>query len=244
MEKLRSLNISSLRIVQDHYVFIQPRAIGVLAKIKVINDLAEIFSSRGYDDVVDNLDSLTKPHRYRYVRLMSNVHPAIADALNKLKIQYYKDRDPVDKIPLLHGVGLESSTRRYYPYNNFMSHVLGYVDKDGNPLYGIEQYFNDILKGVDGRIEGRSASWAIGANDFTIKNVENGYDIYLTLDPSIQKQIEIITQNYQKRFQADSISVLIYDPYSGHIIASSNAPDFNPNNVNDVYALMPLDIDH
>ncbi|MBP7884994.1 hypothetical protein KAZ93_02355 [Patescibacteria group bacterium] len=144
-----------LRIVQDHYVFIEPRAIGSLSRSKLIRDMSDIFSSRGYDDIVDNLDSLTLPHKYRYMKLMTNVHPAIADALNKLKLQYYKDYakgDP-DKIPLLHGVGLESYTRRYYPYNNFMSHILGYVDKDGNPLYGTEQYFNDLLKGVDGKIE-------------------------------------------------------------------------------------------
>ena len=244
--KLTALQHPFLRIVQDHYVFIEPRAIGSLSRSKLIRDMSDIFSSRGYDDIVDNLDSLTLPHKYRYMKLMTNVHPAIADALNKLKLQYYKDYakgDP-DKIPLLHGVGLESYTRRYYPYNNFMSHILGYVDKDGNPLYGTEQYFNDLLKGVDGKIEWRSASWAIGANDFTIKNVENGYDIYLTVDPSIQKQVEIIAQKYQKMFQSDSVSVLVYDPYSGHIIASVNAPDFDPNNVNDVYALKPLDVEY
>ncbi|MBP7884993.1 hypothetical protein KAZ93_02350 [Patescibacteria group bacterium] len=45
-------------------------------------------------------------------------------------------------------------------------------------------------------------------------------------------------------FQSDSVSVLVYDPYSGHIIASVNAPDFDPNNVNDVYALKPLDVEY
>ncbi len=246
LDRVRALQAPYIHIIQDHYIFIEPRVLAGFSRSRAINDMTDIFAARGYDDIVDNLDSLTVPHSYRYVRLMTNVHPMIADAINKLKIQYYKDyakTDP-DKIPLFHGVGLEPYTRRYYPYANFMSHILGYVDKDGNPLYGVEQYFNDILKGADGKIEWRSASWAIGANDFTIKNVENGYDVYLTIDPSIQKQVEIVAQKYQKMFQSDSVSVLVYDPYSGHVIASANAPDFDPNNVSEVYALTPLAVEY
>jgi stage V sporulation protein D (sporulation-specific penicillin-binding protein) len=47
---------------------------------------------------------------------------------------------------------LESSTRRYYQYGSFLSNVLGFVDKNGGAFYGIEQYFDSVLRGKDGKI--------------------------------------------------------------------------------------------
>jgi cell division protein FtsI/penicillin-binding protein 2 len=44
---------------------------------------------------------------------------------------------------------LEAHKTRYYPYSNFLSNVLGYVDKNDKPFYGIEEYFDDILRGQD-----------------------------------------------------------------------------------------------
>lgn len=76
-----------------------------------------------------------------------------------------------------------------------------------------------------------------------IENVENGLDIYLTIDPVIQKQVENIIRRYREAFVADSVSILVYDPYSGHVLASANAPDFDPNNYNDIYRLQPLSPD-
>jgi penicillin-binding protein 2B len=54
---------------------------------------------------------------------------------------------------------LKTFTRRYYPYGNFLSHTLGYVNKDGEPQYGIEQYFDPFLRGEDGQIVGRASAW-------------------------------------------------------------------------------------
>jgi cell division protein FtsI/penicillin-binding protein 2 len=56
----------------------------------------------------------------------------------------------------------------------------------------------------------------------------------------IQKQSEKIINKYRDQFRADSVSILVYDPFSGHVIASANAPDFDPNNYNDSYTIKPL----
>jgi stage V sporulation protein D (sporulation-specific penicillin-binding protein) len=47
---------------------------------------------------------------------------------------------------------MESYTERYYQYGSFLSNVLGYVDKNNTAFYGIEQYFDDVLRGKDGKI--------------------------------------------------------------------------------------------
>lgn len=143
---------------------------------------------------------------------------------------------------MLHGVGTESYIKRYYPYGKFMSHILGYISSNGTATYGVEEYFDTLLKGVDGHIEGAASSMIgqLGANDVTIKNAENGYDIYLTIDPVIQTQAEKVIGKYRDNFRADSVSILVYDPFSGQVLASANAPDYDPNHYNDIYRLKPL----
>jgi cell division protein FtsI/penicillin-binding protein 2 len=64
----------------------------------------------------------------------------------------------------------------------------------------------------------------------------------LTIDPSLQKNAETIIAHYVKEFNADSISIVIMDPYSGNIVASANAPTFNPNDPQASYELTPITI--
>ena len=80
----------------------------------------------------------------------------------------------------------------------------------------------------------------VGANDFEIDQMVQGNDIYLTIDVGIQKEIESIIKPYYDSLKADSISVLVYDPMSGQIIASANYPTYNPNNYNDAFTVEPL----
>ncbi len=181
-----------------------------------------------YRDILETIYSLDYNPKVRY--LYRNTH----------KEEGYK----YIKAPQreLYGLWIEPYTKRYYPYNNFMSHVLWYINDDGKPYHGIEEYYHDILRWQNGKITWRSSAWVgqIGANDFEIDKVEHGQDIYLTVDPSIQRQVEQIAERFHKFFRADSLSVLVYDPYSGHIVSSVNYPNFNPNTYYEAYGLRPL----
>ncbi len=70
------------------------------------------------------------------------------------------------------------------------------------------------LKGQDGKVIGRSsgAVGGAGTNDFNVQKAIHGSDIYLTIDQNIQKYIEKILPGYHRRFQADSISVIVMEP--------------------------------
>ena len=116
------------------------------------------------------------------------------------------------------------------------------VDKNGNSFYGIEQYFDPLLRGKDGKIIGRSSSWIgnVGANDFQIDDVIDGNDNYLSIDIGIQKEIELLVKKYQESLKADSVSVLVLDPFDGSIKASANYPSFNSNDYNDSFDKVPL----
>lgn len=80
----------------------------------------------------------------------------------------------------------------------------------------------------------------MGANEFKVKDVKNGKDIYLTIDVGIQKKLEEIAKKGKERFKADSVNIIVYNPFNGQVKADVNYPTFNPNNYNDAYTLKPV----
>lgn len=139
---------------------------------------------------------------------------------------------------------MEKFETRYYPYGNFAANILGFYAKDGYALYGIEQYFDEFLKGKAGEIQGLSTPLLgqIASNEVAITQPTDGRDIYLTIDPLIQKKLEQLAEYYTKSFNADGISAIVMDPYDGKIIASANYPTFDPNNYQEAYKLKPLSL--
>ncbi|AKH32382.1 Stage V sporulation protein D [candidate division SR1 bacterium Aalborg_AAW-1] len=244
INELRNLNRDYIYIYNNNYVFIEPKVWknSAVSLATARKEIEAVLVKRGYLNDSLKVKNLFTVRNYRYVRLVTGVNPSIVDALNQLKTIYYSEKVGPNKIPLLHGIGTESYNKRYYPYGKFMSHILGYMSNNGDATYGVEEYFDDLLKGIDGSIEGTASSMIgqLGANDVKIKNAENGYDVYLTIDPVIQTQAEKIIGQYRDRFRADSVSMLVYDPFSGHVLASANAPDFDPNHYNDIYTLKAL----
>lgn len=242
LDELTKLNLSYVSIENINYVYIDPNAINNITKDSL--PLRKLLDRYGYLSNFKNLDKVFSPQENRYVKIISDANPIIAQEIKELKLNYYQERSN-DRIPLLHGLGLEPNTRRYYEYGWFLSNILWFVDKNNNAFYGIEQYFNDMLRGKDGKIIWRSSSWIgnVGANEFQLEEAEDGNDIYLTIDIGMQKEIETIIKGYYENLRADSISVLVYDPFEGKIKASANYPSFNPNDYNEIFEKKPLWID-
>jgi len=134
------------------------------------------------------------------------------------------------------GVYLQNENWRYYPENNLASPLLGFVNNEGVGNYGIEQYFDDILKGKNGYLneetDAHGIKIAFGTNGST--PAVNGSDVYLTIDRYIQGMAEKTLEEMIKKFSADSGSVIVMDKTNGKILAMANAPDFDPNNYKDV----------
>ena len=197
------------------------------------------------------------PQENRYVKIASDLNQELATKLKERKEyrRVQKAKELADKrrkkikyteedmIPLLHGLGFEEKTIREYPFGSFASHILGYLDKNGNPITGVEEFRDTILKGKDGQIIwfGAPGAGQNGADDLQLSNPINGSDITLTIDPNIQKKIEEMTAFYLDSFKADSVSIIVMNPYNGNIAGLANAPTFNPNKVNEVYGLKPVD---
>ncbi len=197
-------------------------------------------------ETIDNttVDLLFKQQEYKYIKLFSSANPQIAQDIKQLKLNYANEKYSLDgsiynKYSILHWIILEPTTTRYYPYWEFMSNILWYVDKHWEAFYGIEKYFNNTLEGVDWQILWRS-NWNMWWNDFEVINTKDWDDIVLTIDIWIQKEVESIAKKYLENFRADSLAVMVFDPKKWEVKASVSLPTYNPNNYNDAYTMIPL----
>lgn len=143
------------------------------------------------------------------------------------------DKDKADKVRELkiNGVLVSPDTQRYYPENNFLAHVLGTTNSDGEGLAGVELQYNSVLKGIPGlritETDRRSDEMPYTISDFT-KPVD-GKDVVLTIDSKIQAFAEKAAEQAVNDNKAKAVSIMVMDPKTGEILAMANKPDFNPN---------------
>ena len=138
-----------------------------------------------------------------------------------------------DKIEALNfdGVYLVKESKRYYPYEEMLSHVLGYVGIDNQGLSGIELQYDDYLTGENGAIKYFSDAKGnkLELTDLYIEP-QDGMDLQLTIDINIQKSIERELDNVVDMFNPDMALAVVMDPKTGEILAMSSRPNFDPNN--------------
>ncbi len=141
-----------------------------------------------------------------------------------------------DKIEALNfdGVYLVKESKRYYPYDTMLSHVLGYVGIDNQGLSGIELQYDDYLTGENGAIKYFSDAKGnkLELTDLYIEP-QDGMDLQLTIDINIQKSIERELDNVVDMFNPDMALAVVMDPNTGEILAMSSRPNYDPNNYQD-----------
>lgn len=138
-----------------------------------------------------------------------------------------------DKIEALNfdGVYLVKESKRYYPYDTMLSHVLGYVGIDNQGLSGIELQYDDYLTGENGAIKYFSDAKGnkLELTDLYIEP-QDGMDLQLTIDINIQKSVERELDNVVDMFNPDMALAVVMDPNTGEVLAMSSRPNFDPNN--------------
>ena len=145
----------------------------------------------------------------------------------------------------LPGIGFLVSQKRNYPMGSFASYILGYAkkDEDGEIIgeLGIENAYNDILKGEDGKLTYETDAYGYRLPSANVQKEEavEGDEIYLTIDSKIQLFAEDVTDNLaktltdevSKKVKMDWMIFTVMDAKTGAIVASSTYPDFNPNDL-------------
>ena len=143
------------------------------------------------------------------------------------------DKNKSKAIDDLNILGLGSREERYrtYPQGPLAAQILGFVNDEGEGKYGVEQFLNLKLKGQAGEL--RAITDARGVplvanKDNIVKAPKQGERTVLTIDVSMQKQLEDILQAGLKKVNAASGGAFIMDIHSGAIKAMANFPSYNP----------------
>ena len=141
--------------------------------------------------------------------------------------------DVAEKINNLNydGVYLVKESKRYYPYGNALSHVLGYVGIDNQGLSGLELYYNEYLTGENGAIKYFSDGQG---NRLDLTEVyeapTSGITLQTTIDLDMQLAVENELDNVISKYNAEHAIAIVMNPKSGEIYAMASRPDFDSNN--------------
>ncbi|HEX8843619.1 MAG TPA: penicillin-binding protein [Pyrinomonadaceae bacterium] len=126
------------------------------------------------------------------------------------------------------GVYSIKEPKRHYPNGALASHVLGFVGLDEVGLAGIEQSFNDRIRGEGGKIQIETDAHGRPYGSLE-SQARPGETIVLTIDRFVQQKVEQALGSAIERTRAKSASAIVLDPHTGEILALANAPSFDPN---------------
>ncbi len=147
-----------------------------------------------------------------------------------------KKKIEAEKLP---GLIFTQDTKRFYPNGTFASHLVGFAQKEEDKegisqtvgKMGIEESYNDLLKGKNGSIQYKSDLWGylLPNSNEMIKEPKDGKDIYLTLDKKIQTFMEDSLSRVEAKYHPKKMWALVMDPKTGKILAMGQRPTFSPS---------------
>lgn len=140
------------------------------------------------------------------------------------------------------GIFLSENVTRYYPYGDLLTQVLGFTSIDNIGQAGLEAYYNDILSGEDGyyMLQSDLQGKEIDNTLRTYVKAEPGEDVSLSIDVNMQIVLEQVLSKAYKEQKAKGVTGIIMNANTGEILAMSNKPSFDLNNIprDDVTSLM------
>ncbi len=197
-----------------------PKTIKQDQKIKTAYLLAKIFS--------DNLEG---------------VDPLAKDLINRLSQDLYwvllrkdisiEQKKQIEDLNLI-GLGFEQGASRFYPEGSSSAHFLGFLGSDakgaGKGYFGLEGYYDGELKGMPGLIrnEQDARGLPILIGNFLTNRAQNGKDLKLYIDRSVQFIVEKSLKAGIEKYGAKAGSVVVMDPKSGGILALASFPNYDP----------------
>lgn len=135
----------------------------------------------------------------------------------------------------LAGIDFIETHKRYYPNGDFASYIVGYAkqQEDGNIAgeLGIELLYDEQLRGEDGYLEYQRDKYGYKIPDTKEIRIDaqDGYDIYLTIDSSIQRFVEGTLKELTAEYTPEWMMMTVMDAKTGKILATSSTPSFDPN---------------
>ena len=150
-------------------------------------------------------------------RIRSNVDKALGDRIREYDLE---------------GVKVDEDYKRYYPYEELASKVLGFTGGDNQGIIGLEVIYEEELKGKPGNILTITDAAGIEVEAAGERRVEpvDGSDLVISMDMNIQSYATQLAAQAMAAKQADSVSILVMNPQNGEMLAMVNVPEFDLNN--------------
>lgn len=149
-------------------------------------------------------------------RVKTNVDKSIGD-----KIRGYE----------LDGVKVDEDFKRYYPYEELASKVLGFTGGDNQGIVGLEVKYEDVLKGTNGKILTTTDARGVELEGVAEDRIEPipGKSLQISIDYNIQQYAQQAAERVMEQKQADGVGIIMMNPQNGEILAMVNVPEFNLN---------------
>jgi cell division protein FtsI/penicillin-binding protein 2 len=140
------------------------------------------------------------------------------------------EKEKIDKLEIK-GVGTREQSYRTYPQGQMAASLLGFVNDEGEGKYGIEQALDDKLKGSSGQLKAITDARGVplvSNKDNVVDSPEDGKRIVLTIDMSMQQQLEEVLKKGLENAKSTSGGVFVMEANTGAIKAMANYPTYNP----------------
>lgn len=149
------------------------------------------------------------------------------------RIKTNVDKETGDKIRdmELDGVKVDEDFKRYYPYNELASKVLGFTGGDNQGIIGLEVKYEEYLKGINGMILTTTDARGVELEGVAEDRLEPvaGNTLQISLDYNIQTYAQQMAEKVREEKQADKVAILLMNPQNGEILAMVNVPEFALN---------------
>ena len=184
------------------------------------------------DEVIRNLAKILNVNEDK-IREHVNKHSSVEIIHPEGRQLSFEVADKINELNY-EGVYLLKEGKRFYPYDNLLSHSIGFVGIDNQGLSGLELKYDKYLTGANGAIKYFSDAKGNKLDKSSVyEEPTNGMDLYLTINYNIQSAVERELNNAITKYNADGAWAIVMNPNNGEILAISSKPDFNPSNYKD-----------
>ena len=149
-------------------------------------------------------------------RIKTNVEKEVGDRIREMNLA---------------GVKVDEDFKRYYPYEELASKVLGFTGGDNQGIIGLEVKYEDYLKGENGMILSTTDARGVELEGIAEDRAEPtaGNTLRISIEYNIQKNAQQMAQKVMEEKQAETVAIILMNPQNGEIYAMVNWPEFNLN---------------
>ncbi len=203
--------------------------------------------SASVETVTINPTNIAKENKEKVAKIFSEIfeldYETVLKKVNKKTsietIVRKVDKEKTDKLrqwmeneKIVSGINIDEDTKRYYPYGDLASHIIGFTGSDNQGLDGIEAKYNEVLSGVQGKIARTTdaSGKVIGSGEEEYIEAVDGDSLVLSIDSNIQSIVsKYLEEACIDNECTDGGSVIIMEPNTGDILAMATYPEYDLN---------------